>query len=415
VIPAAIFAEIDGTTVDGTGQFRPLNKSCNAPGAARAEWRIAGELAQAMGGAGFDFDTTAAVAEAAGCSGAALWTDREEAPAPAHNPKLRRTVYRGHRISDKATGLTEVPMDGECRRPVVEALAKAGRFPIVAKQEIVPNTHELVIKAPEIAKKAQAGQFVIVMADQTAERVPYTLCDWDAEAGTITLVVLEKGQSSRKLILKEAGDSLAHVVGPLGIPFEVKNYGTVAVTGGCYGIGGIVSIAKALKAVGNTVISITEARSHYLHYYGKKLAAIADEAIQTTIDGSVSPKGHAVDALIQQLKDGKEIDCVVAIGCPFMMMLTADATRPYEVPTWAALNPIMLDGTGMCGACRLSVGSETKFACVDGPFFDAHLVDWIEVRDRREAYSMAEIQSVGKTESVTLHKHACACKSDFVA
>jgi NAD(P)H-flavin reductase len=250
------------------------------------------------------------------------------------------------------------------------------------------------------------------MVDEKSERVPFTLCDWDAEKGTITLIVLEVGQSSRKLVLLKAGDRIAHVVGPLGIPFEIKRYGTVALTAGCYGIGAILRIAPALKEAGNRVITIVEARSHYKHYYKEKLQAVSDELIQTTIDGSLNIKGHVIDVIGQKLKDGEKIDLVVAVGCPFMMMLTAQETEPFGVKTLAALNPIMLDGTGMCGACRVTVGEKTKFACVDGPFFDAHLVDWDELWDRRAAYSAEEIHLVGRTESVApYHKveHNCRC------
>ena len=294
-----------------------------------------------------------------------------------------------------------------------EASGERVQFQILAKAEVAPNTHEIVIYAPEIAAKALAGQFCIAMADHTSERVPYTLCDWDKEAGTITLVVLEKGQSSRKLVLMRAGECLAHVVGPLGIPFDVKNYGTVYLAGGCYGIGAVKPLADALRAAGNRVVTVTESRSHYLAYHAEKLSAASDEFVQTTCDGSNGRKGHALDYIRERLEAGEKIDCVVAVGCPFMMMLTAEATRPFDVKTFAALNPIMLDGTGMCGACRVTVGDATKFACVDGPFFDAHLIDWDEVRDRREAYSAAEIQSVGRSAPVTthfhIHGHSCTC------
>jgi NAD(P)H-flavin reductase len=248
------------------------------------------------------------------------------------------------------------------------------------------------------------------MVDEKSERVPYTLCDWDAQQGTITLIVLEKGQSSRKLVMLRAADKLAHVVGPLGVPLEIKHYGTVVLAAGCYGIGAIVPIAKAMKKTGNRLIVITEARSHYLHYYKEKLQDECDEFIQTTIDGSIGMKGHAVDGIMQKLKDGEKIDCVIAIGCPFMMRLTAQETKPFGVKTLAALNPIMLDGTGMCGACRVTVDGQMKFACVDGPFFDAHLIDWDELRDRRVAYSAEEIHSLSQTESVVKDhngKHKC--------
>jgi NADH dehydrogenase/NADH:ubiquinone oxidoreductase subunit G/NAD(P)H-flavin reductase len=400
VLPAAVFAEVEGTIPDSRGQKRPLHKVCSPPGGAKADWQIICELARAMGAKDFAYKSAGEISQEMGISEAALRIEREGAPEAAKDPKLRRTHFRGHRIDTKAAGLRELPLDGE--KTAEKTISEdSGTFQILEKREIVPNIHEVIINAPEVAKKALPGQFVIVMVDEKSERVPYTLCDWDAAKGTITLVVLEVGQSSRKLVLLKAGDRLAHVAGPLGVPVEVKNYGTVALTAGCYGIGAIVPIAKAMKEAGNRMIVITEARSHYLSYYGNKLSSFADEFIESTIDGSNGIKGHAVDVLAEKLKKGEKIDCVVAIGCPFMMMLTGRETKPYNVKTLAALNPIMLDGTGMCGACRLTVGGKMKFACVDGPFFDAHLVDWDEVRDRRIAYSAAEIHSVARTEPVT--------------
>jgi NAD(P)H-flavin reductase len=194
---------------------------------------------------------------------------------------------------------------------------------------------------------------------------------------------------------------------------EIENYGTVALTAGCYGIAAIAPIAEAMKKAGNRVIAISEARSHYLHYYREKLQDACDQFVQTTIDGSVGTRGHAIDALTQKLNSGEKIDRVIAVGCPFMMMVTARETKPYGVKTLAALNPVMLDGTGMCGACRVSVGGQMKFACVDGPFFDAHLIDWDELRDRRAAYSAEEIHSLGRTESVAAAqnaRHKCSCQ-----
>jgi NAD(P)H-flavin reductase len=267
-------------------------------------------------------------------------------------------------------------------------------FEIREKRMVAPNVHELIIAAPAVAKKAEAGQFVIVMADEYSERVPFTLTDWDAEAGTITLIVLEVGQSSRKVVTMNPGDEIAHVVGPLGIPLEIENYGTVVVAGGCYGIASIFPIVRALKDAGNHVIAIVEGHSHYMHYHQDKMAEAADELVTTTTDGSLGERGHAIDSLKKRLEAGEQVDRIIAIGCTFMMMLTSRGTQPFGVKTLVALNPIMLDGTGMCGACRVSVGGETKFACVDGPFFDGHEVDWDELFARKTAYSSEEINSL---------------------
>ncbi len=408
VLPAAVFAEVDGTILDSSGQKRPLHRACDPPGQAKPEWWIICKLAQAMGAKDFPYRSAGAIAKELGISKTKLWGQRDEAPAAARNLKLRRTHFRGHRIGEKVCGLRELPVDD---RSTARVLAeRKGTFQILEKREIAPNVHEIIIEAPNVAKKALPGQFVIVMVDEKSERVPYTLCDWDAKNGTITLVVLEVGQSSRKLVLSKTGDKLTHVVGPLGIPLEIRRYGTVVLAAGCYGIGAILRTARVMKDVGNRVITIVEARSHYMHYYKEKLEAVSDEFIQTAIDGSMNIRGHAVDVIVQKLKDGEKIDRVIVVGCLFMMMLTGQETKPFGVKTLAALNPIMLDGTGMCGVCRVTVGGETKFACVDGPFFDAHLVDWDELRDRRMAYSAEEIHLVGRTEPVMPHKsneHKC--------
>ncbi len=431
VLPSTVFTEMDGTVLDGGGIARPLHTASLARGAAMPAWQIITGLSRALGTEGLPYESAASITGELGLQSVSLCLNRAEAPAPARNPALRHAFHHNHRIEDQVSGLLELPpLEGcELPKPAQEEQAATvafntvsptptpsdGRFRIVSSAEIVPNTFEIVIVAPEVARKAQAGQFCIVMADAVSERVPYTLSDWDTEKGTITLVVLEKGQSSRKLTLLEAGDCCAHVTGPLGIPLDIQNFGNVVLTGGCYGIGAIVPIAKAMRAAGNHVTVVTEARSWYLAYYREKLAGIADECIPSTIDGSFGEKGHSMDIVGRRLAAGKKIDLVVAVGCPFMMMLTARETAPHGVKTLAALNPIMLDGTGMCGACRISVGGETKFACVDGPFFDAHQVDWDEVRDRRTAYAAAEIQSIGRTASVAVaHKHHgnCGCVND---
>jgi NAD(P)H-flavin reductase len=213
--------------------------------------------------------------------------------------------------------------------------------------------------------------------------------------------VQEVGQSSRKFVLLKAGDQVAHLVGPLGVPLDIERYGTVALAAGCYGIGAVLGIARAMKAAGNRVLSVVEADSAYLHYYRDELQAASDEFVQTTIDGSNGLKGHSVDVIKRKLEGGEKLDRVFAVGCVFMMMLTGNITKPFGVKTLVALNPIMLDGTGMCGACRVTVGNETKFACVDGPFFDAHEVDWDELWDRRAAYGEDEIHAVARTGAVT--------------
>ena len=418
VFPAAIFTETDGTVLDNDGVTRPLVRLTIAPGQARPDRDICLDLAAELGAPKLMDREIASIGGAAGLPAPALFTKRASTPDAASDPSKRRAWFRGHNLASLVGGLRSLPVDGDAT-VASEAANTAARnlsgekipFQILTKREISPNNHEITFYAPAVAKKAKAGQFVIIMADATSERVPYTLCDWDTGEGSIRLIVQEKGQSSRKLSLMQAGDVAAHIVGPLGTPLEIDTFGTVVLLGGCYGIGAHIANAKALRAAGNQVILIVEARSHYLHYYQEELASVADEFIASTIDGSNGVKGHAIDVLLRKLKAGLKADRVIVVGCPFMMKTVAAETGNLDIPVWAALNPIMLDGTGMCGACRVTVDGKTKFACVDGPFFDAHLIDWEELKDRRNAYSEAEIGSLLTTEPVehTHHAHGRGC------
>ena len=270
---------------------------------------------------------------------------------------------------------------------------------IVEKEQIAPNIHSCTVDAPGIAKKALPGQFVIVIPDEYSERVPITIADWDAEKGYITIVFLEIGASTQRLAELNTGDDVYSFTGPLGKPFEIENFGTVALVGGCYGIGGIYRAAKTLKENGNKVICFSEARSKFLLYWNKKLEEVADEVRYSTVDGSLGSKGHSFDLIEENLKSGEHFDRIMAVGCTFMMYRVAQVTNPFCVKTIVSMNPVMIDGTGMCGACRLVVEGETKFACVDGPHFDAHKIDWNIVSDRRKAYLEEEIIS---KERVTL-------------
>ncbi|OGR07819.1 MAG: hypothetical protein A2511_12580 [Deltaproteobacteria bacterium RIFOXYD12_FULL_50_9] len=276
--------------------------------------------------------------------------------------------------------------------------------------EVVANTHETTIYAPAIAEKCQPGQFIIAMVNEKSERIPYTIADFDRANGTITLVTLEAGRSSRDLALTARGDSLAHVAGPLGMPVEVKKYGTVVCAGGCYGVGAILPIARAMKEAGNRVICIEEASSHYLLYWQDKLSAVCDELLIVTKDGSAGMKGGIQEVLAMLVARGEKIDQAYVIGCTFMMMLVSNLAKELSIPTQVALNPIMLDGTGMCGACRVSLEGETKFACVDGPFFDGHKINWEELMSRNTSYQGVEIEALPQ-KGVKL-AHTCRCEKN---
>jgi ferredoxin--NADP+ reductase len=264
---------------------------------------------------------------------------------------------------------------------------------IIEKKQIAPNVHECIILSPEIASKAKAGQFVIIIPDEYSERTPVTIADWDVEKGTVTIIFLEIGASTQRLAELESGEEIYSFTGPLGKPFEVANFGKVGLVGGCYGIGGIFPAIRPFREAGNKVISFAEARSNFLLYWKNRLEEESDEVRYATADGSKGTKGHAHDQLLKNLQDGEHFDLIIVVGCTYMMYKVAEATRKYGVKTIVSMNPVMIDGTGMCGACRLSVGGETKFACVDGPHFDGHLLDWDVVLARRKAYLEEEIIS----------------------
>ncbi len=276
---------------------------------------------------------------------------------------------------------------------------------IVQSEEVVPNVYRIEIDAPRIAQKAKPGQFVIVMADEFGERIPLTISDWDAEKGTITLYMLEAGISTMKIAKLGAGDSFYSVVGPLGKRTEIKNYGTVLLGGGCYGIGAIYPLARALKAAGNRVITVIEARSGFLLYLQEELAGVSDAFYTCTSDGTAGTKGKVADVVETLAKDEKPIDLAYFVGCTFMMMQSANATKPFEIKTLVALNSIMVDGTGMCGCCRVSVGGKTRFACVDGPEFDGHQVDWEELFQRKGVYMPDEMLAFQYHSSFGKQRH----------
>jgi ferredoxin--NADP+ reductase len=264
---------------------------------------------------------------------------------------------------------------------------------ILENTEIAPNVFECTVSARDIAAKVKPGQFIIIIPDEYSERTPVTVADWDVENGTITFVFLAIGSSTEKLTELSPGDEIFSLTGPLGKAFEMEEFGRVALVGGCYGIGGIFPAARAMKEHGNEVICYSEARSNFLLYWDEKLEEIADEVKYATTDASKGYKGHAHDLLQTDLEKGTSYDRVLAVGCTFMMYRISEVTRPYGLKTIVSMNPIMIDGTGMCGACRIEVDGTTRFACVDGPHFDGHLVDWDLILARRKAYLEEEIVS----------------------
>jgi ferredoxin--NADP+ reductase len=280
-------------------------------------------------------------------------------------------------------------------------------FKILEKQDLTPVLRLFVMEAPEIARKALPGQFVIVRLDEEGERVPLTIADFDRQAGTITLVVQEVGASTRQMGLLQTGDSIRDVVGPLGRPTEIEKYGTVICVGGGVGIAPIYPIARTLGQEGNTVISIIGARSQNLLFWEEEMRAVSDELIVCTDDGSYGRFALVTAPLKELLESGRKVDLVFAIGPAIMMKFCCKTTQPFGVRTIVSINSIMVDGTGMCGACRLSVDGKTRFACVDGPDFDGHLVDWELLLERQRQYLDEEKVAVSKFE----HDHPGACAS----
>jgi ferredoxin--NADP+ reductase len=276
-------------------------------------------------------------------------------------------------------------------------------YKILLTQDLAPNIHLFKVAAPAVAEKVQPGQFVVIRIDERGERIPLTIADWDKGEGSVTIVFMEVGTTTRRLALLKAGGYIANLVGPLGLPSHVEKFGTVVCAAGCYGIASIMPIARAMREAGNKVISVIEARSKYLLFWEDELHRASDQLIVTTGDGSYGAKGWITDRL-KEIVSGDKADLVVAIGCTFMMKLCAETTKPFGIETIVHLNPIMVDGTGMCGCCRVSVGGETKFACVDGPEFDGHQVDWDLLLARQGIYLDDEIRSLEEWECQNWHK-----------
>jgi ferredoxin--NADP+ reductase len=262
---------------------------------------------------------------------------------------------------------------------------------------IVPNLHEFTVKAPDVAESVQAGNFVIVRPNELGERIPLSVADWDADAGTVTSIFMQVGASTSKLARLRPGDTIPTYAGPLGKETEIDKHGVVLCLAGCYGIGSIYPVARALRDAGNRVFTLIEARSSYLLYWQDKLESVSERVITITRDGTTGYRGH-VSRLPEILKLEKiEPDLIVVNACTFMMRRASEVTRPLSIKTIVNMNPIMIDGTGMCGVCRLTVAGEMKFACVDGPDFDGHQVDWEEFLQRRQTYNPEEVDPLRKS------------------
>lgn len=267
-------------------------------------------------------------------------------------------------------------------------------FTIVKKVNLSHDVYLMEVDAPYIARKAQPGQFVIVRVGDTGERIPLTIADNNSESGTITLVFQEVGKSTMVMGGLKQGDSLDDVVGPLGLPSHIEKLGLVVCVGGGIGIAPVHPVARGYKEAGSGVISILGARTRDLLIMEDEMTRASTEVKVCTDDGSYGQKGFVTDVLRNLIEEGKPIDLVVAIGPVPMMEAVSKLTKSYGIRTVVSLNPIMVDGTGMCGACRVTVGGEIKFACVDGPDFDGHEVDFTELRMRQRMYLKEERDAI---------------------
>jgi NAD(P)H-flavin reductase len=266
---------------------------------------------------------------------------------------------------------------------------------ILTRQRLVPNIHLLEVHAPEVARKCRPGQFVIIMPDEKGERIPLSLADWDAERGSVTSVVLVVGTTTRKLAALNPGDEVPVFVGPLGRPSEIAQFGTVVLAAGCFGIGALWPVARALKAAGNRVVALLDAKADYLLYWKDRYRSVCDKVLFSSRDHAVATsKDFIPKPLVEVLKAEEPVSRVISVGCTYLMYASSQATKPLGIKTIVSLNPIMVDGTGMCGACRCTAAGKTKFACVDGPDFDGHQVDWDELFLRRKSYFDDEIRSL---------------------
>ena len=277
---------------------------------------------------------------------------------------------------------------------------------IIGKRVLSEGVKDITVSSPHIARKRKAGQFIILRIDERGERIPLTIADSDPDKGTIRLIFQEVGKTTYHLGELEVGDEILDIVGPLGKPTHVEIFGTVVCVGGGIGVAPVYPIAKAMKDADNRVISIIGARSKDLLILEAEMTAVSDRLIITTDDGSYGLHGFVTDALKNLIDEGVKIDLCIAIGPVVMMRAVSNLTKQYSLKTVVSLNSIMVDGTGMCGGCRVTVDDETKFVCVEGPEFDGHKVDYDELIMRQQAYLRQEKEAVDYYHKCKLDKLA---------
>ncbi len=284
----------------------------------------------------------------------------------------------------------KITEEKEIEKPTPVSRFVEGKSVIISKEDLSPEIVKWVVKAPQIAKKTKPGQFVILRVDSRGERIPLTVAESNIEEGTITLIFQKLGKTTKLMSSLKAGDHILNLLGPLGRPVEVEKWGTVAVLGGGCGVAPVLPKTKALKELGNKVVSIISARSGSLLICQSEMQTCSDELYIATDDGTLGHHGFGLDILVKFIQDGRKFDHVVAVGPIPMMRAVCNFTKKYNIPTTVSLAPLMVDGTGMCGACRVTIGGEVKFACVDGPNFDGHKINFDELTVRSNAYRYEE-------------------------
>ncbi|MFX0084759.1 MAG: sulfide/dihydroorotate dehydrogenase-like FAD/NAD-binding protein [Candidatus Hodarchaeota archaeon] len=304
--------------------------------------------------------------------------------AEGQNAAIQISKYLNELEKEKITEEKEIE-----KHPPVSRFVK-GKSVIISKEDLSPEIVKWVVKAPQIAKKTKPGQFVILRVDSKGERIPLTVAETNIEEGTITLIFQKLGKSTKLMSTLKAGDHILNLLGPLGRPVEVEKWGTVAVLGGGCGVAPVLPKTKALKELGNKVVSIISARSGSLLICQSEMHTCSDELYIATDDGTLGHHGFGLDILVKFIQDGRKFDHVVAVGPIPMMRAVCNFTKKHNIPTTVSLAPLMVDGTGMCGACRVTIGGEVKFACVDGPNFDGHKINFDELTVRSNAYRYEE-------------------------
>ncbi|MCP4760131.1 MAG: sulfide/dihydroorotate dehydrogenase-like FAD/NAD-binding protein [archaeon] len=417
VLSSNTFIEDSGTITNSELKAQNFKKSAKGTMKLKPDWKIISELAIVMDESkrtDFEFSDSREITKFLPAMQGNLQKVELTGDSNIEGKKFNSDSfkYRGEKISNHVSDLSRMIAyrAGTLKEKTQEMIET--RFKVLSMEEIAPNMFKMVLTAPLISKKAQPGNFILIMRNEKSERIPITISDWDEEAGTITLYFQERGFSTMELTEASEGEYIYSLVGPLGKDIKLENIGTVLLGGGCYGMGALWPIAKAAKNAGNKVIVILESKNKQLLYLEKEYEEFVDKVVYCTSDGSMGlkaeGKGKIVTAIDYLLKDEKVNQCFF-IGCKPMMMEASNATKEHNIPTQVCLNTLMLDGTGMCGACRLTIIQEgkkvTKYACVDGPTFDGHIIDWNELIKR--GVSMAQ------PEVIVYRSHECRALTKY--